>query len=129
MKVKLILVLGVSSKLGIEFNKGTEEDSGEETGVGNELDKYKSVGTDCRSRLRVDFDKYKWVDKTGVGVLLSGFNSSDVCRIWVELCTFNREVMVRVGSELVDSNEVDKGDITWVEFDLGEVYYRYIQIM
>jgi len=59
LKVKLILVLGVSSKLGIEFNKGTEEDSGEETGVGNELDKYKSVGTDCRSRLRVDFDKYK----------------------------------------------------------------------
>jgi len=48
----------VNSELEIEFNKGTEYDSGEETGVvGKEVDKYKAVGTVGRSILKVGFDK------------------------------------------------------------------------
>lgn len=46
-------------------------------------------------------------------------------RMGVELCTLNGEVMIRVGSKLVDSNEVDEGDRAWVEFELGEVTRLY----
>jgi len=80
--------------------------------VSNYKSKYNNFrGTVGRSRLRVDSDKYKGVaDKTGVGVVLSGSNCSDLCRMGAELCTFYGEVMLRVGSELVDSNEVDEDD-------------------
>lgn len=46
-------------------------------------------------------------------------------RMGAELCTLNGEVMIRVGSKLVDSNEVDEGDRAWVEFELGEVTRLY----
>lgn len=45
-----------------------------------------------------------------VEVVLSESNgSADVCRMGVEFSTFNGEDMIRVGSELVDYNVVDKG--------------------
>jgi len=48
-----------------------------------------------------------------------------VCRMGAELCTFNEEVLIRIWSELVDSNEVDGNYGTWVEFELGEVTRLY----
>jgi len=45
-----------------------------------------------------------------VEVVLSESNGSDICEMRVELNTFNREDMIRVGSEFVDFNGVDKDD-------------------
>lgn len=60
-----------------------------------------------------------------VEVVLSESNGSDICEMRVELNTFNREDMIRVGSEFVDFNGVDKDDGAWVGFKPCEITWLY----